>query len=260
MSGDSTPPAPDDWKRRTGWCAECRFDWAEPDYETLVGQCVHAVAVFGEVLSRVDPSEAVEPGLWSPSRYVWHTVDVLRFGTERLWTISADPAFGVPGWDENVIAEVRSYDALSPVVGLIALIAGARAWREAALEAPPDVTTVHSEAGRSAPSTSCSATPTRSAITSGTSNGDFPSPVPVRDETVQTSRSTSCRCACAPRAVLVTRTRRDLTRHTTTAPQLQRDCHLLFSKTAREHAKGVPLGRESVYNRGPPAEAVRPRE
>ena len=148
MSVESTPTAPDDWKRRAGQCAECHFDWAETDYETLVGQCVHAVAVFGEVLSRVEPLEAVEPGLWSASRYVWHTVDVLRFGTERLWTISADPAFGVPSWDENVVAEVRSYDALSPVVGLIALIAAARAWREAALEAPHDVTTGHAEAGQ----------------------------------------------------------------------------------------------------------------
>jgi hypothetical protein len=43
----------------------------------LVGQCVHAVAVFGEVLQRVEPTEAVEPGLWSASRYVWHTVDGL---------------------------------------------------------------------------------------------------------------------------------------------------------------------------------------
>jgi len=148
VSVDGNPGVRDDWKRRTGRCPECQFDWAEPDYETLVGQCVHAVAVFGEVLSRVEPSEAVEPGLWSASRYVWHTVDVLRFGTERLWTISADPAFGVPSWDENVVAEVRSYDALSPVVGLIALIAAARAWREAAMEAPHDVTTGHSEAGQ----------------------------------------------------------------------------------------------------------------
>jgi hypothetical protein len=54
------------------------------------------------------------PGLWSASRYLWHTVDVLRFGTERLWTIGADPAVGVPAWDENVNAEVRSYDDLSP--------------------------------------------------------------------------------------------------------------------------------------------------
>ncbi len=105
------------------------------------------IAVFGGVLSRIDPTEAVEPGLWSASRYVWHTVDVLRFGTERLWTISADPSFGVPMWDENEIAEVRSYDDLSPVVGLIALITAADAWRTAALEAPHDVTTPHPEFG-----------------------------------------------------------------------------------------------------------------
>jgi len=105
------------------------------------------VAVFGGVLSTVDPSVAVEPGLWSGSRYVWHTVDVLRFGTERLWTISADPSFGVPTWDENVIAEVRSYDQLSPIVGLIALIAAADAWSTAAFEAPHDVSTPHAESG-----------------------------------------------------------------------------------------------------------------
>ena len=85
--------------------------------------------------------------MWSASRYVWHTVDVLRFGTERIWTISVDPDFGVPEWDENVVALVRSYDALSPVVGLIALIAAADAWRTALLEAPHDVSTAHPEAG-----------------------------------------------------------------------------------------------------------------
>jgi hypothetical protein len=135
------------WGRQAGRCAECRFDWDEADYQHLVGQCVRAVADFGEVLSRIEPSDAVEPGLWSASRYVWHTVDVLRFGTERLWTISADPSFGVPVWDENVVAEVRSYDQLSPMVGLVALIQAAHDWREAALEAPRDVPTWHAEAG-----------------------------------------------------------------------------------------------------------------
>ncbi len=147
MSADSPPVVPSEWGRRSGACAECGFDWGERGYDTLVGQCVHAVAVFGGVLTRIDPSVAVEPGLWSASRYVWHTVDVLRFGTERLWTISADPSFGVPSWDENVVAEVRSYDHLSPVVGLIALIETARTWREAAMEAPHDVPTAHPEAG-----------------------------------------------------------------------------------------------------------------
>lgn len=147
MNADPRSDPSGEWGRRSGACAECGFDWGETDYERLIGQCVRAVAVFGGVLSRVDPGEPVEPGLWSASRYVWHTVDVLRFGTERLWTISADPSFGVPSWDENVVADVRAYDELSPVVGLIALISAAHAWRDAAIEAPHDVPTLHPEAG-----------------------------------------------------------------------------------------------------------------
>lgn len=137
-----------EWAAREGTCVECGFNWSETAYQTLVGQCVRNVAVFGAVMSRIDPIESVAPGLWSASRYVWHTVDVLRFGTERLWTLGADPTFGVPAWDENDLAEARAYDDLSPVVGLIALIEAARVWREAAMEAPEDVTTAHPEAGQ----------------------------------------------------------------------------------------------------------------
>jgi hypothetical protein len=144
LSGDEAFSA---WDAHKGHCEECLFDWEELDFEDLVGQCVRGVAVFGGVLSQVDPAAAVEPGLWSASRYVWHTVDVLRFGTERLWTLSADPSFGVPSWDENVVAETRCYDELSPVVGLIALISAVRTWRTAALEAPHNVSTRHPEAG-----------------------------------------------------------------------------------------------------------------
>ena len=147
MRNERSLDRPGDWELPHGRCAECGFDWDESRYEHLVGQCVRNVAVFGGVLSRIDPAEAVEPGLWSASRYVWHTVDVLRFGTERLWTLSADPAYGVPSWDENVLAEVRAYDSLSPVVGLIALVAAVEGWRISALEAPHDVSTPHPEAG-----------------------------------------------------------------------------------------------------------------
>ncbi len=147
----SKTEVPDDgfaaWDTHRGLCDECEFNWDDADFEDLVGQCVRGVAVFGAALSRIDPEEAVGPGLWSASRYVWHTVDVLRFGTERLWTLSADPNFGVPSWDENAIAEERSYDDLSPVVGLIALISAVQSWRTAALEAPHDVSTPHPEAG-----------------------------------------------------------------------------------------------------------------
>ncbi len=147
MTADATRDDEIEWGRTSGLCAECNFDWGQADYEHLVGQCLREVAVFGGVLSRIDPARPVTPGLWSASRYVWHTVDVLRFGTERLWTISADPSFGVPSWDENVVAEVRSYDDLSPRVGLIALVDAAHSWRHAAMEAPHDVQTPHPEAG-----------------------------------------------------------------------------------------------------------------
>ena len=137
----------DQWGPKSGRCEECQFDWAEGSYETLVGRCTQDVATFGVALAARDPFLPVVTGLWSASRYVWHTVDVLRFGTERLWTISADPSFGVPVWDENVVARVRSYDSLSPVVGLIALIEAAHAWKDAALDAPRDDRTPHPEAG-----------------------------------------------------------------------------------------------------------------
>lgn len=106
-------------------CPEWGFDWGKERYEVVADQYISNIAVFGGVLSGIDPAEAVESGLWSASRYVWHAVDVLRFGTERLWTIGAEPSFGFPARDENEVAEVRSYDKLSPVVGLIALISTA---------------------------------------------------------------------------------------------------------------------------------------
>ena len=165
------PLLPSTWDRPGGPCLECGFDWAEADYELLVGQCMHNVADFGSVLSQIDPTEAVGPGLWSASRYVWHTVDVLRFGTERLWTISADPSFGVPTWDENVLADVRSYDHLSPFVGLIALVAAAGGRAPQPSRRPLTRPRRIPKPARSAPSTSCSATRTRSATTSGTCAG-----------------------------------------------------------------------------------------
>ena len=116
-------------------------------YEVLVGQCVSNVAIFGGVLSRIDPDEAVEPGplVSQPVRLAHRRRPPLRH--RAAVDHQRRPAFGVPVWDENVVAEVRSYDQLSPVVGLIALISAADAWRTAALEAPHDVATPHPEDG-----------------------------------------------------------------------------------------------------------------
>jgi hypothetical protein len=59
---------------------------------------------------------------------VWHLVDVVRLGTERLWTVQLDPGVGLVCWDENELARVRQYSRLSETVGLNALRVATERW------------------------------------------------------------------------------------------------------------------------------------
>jgi len=88
------------WQPDSPVCAECGFDWqlARQDAIDLVAQVpdAAAVAITGMHYPERRPGEA-----WSPSMYVWHLVDVLRIGTERLLTLAHDPGRGITCWDEN---------------------------------------------------------------------------------------------------------------------------------------------------------------
>jgi hypothetical protein len=79
--------------------------------------------------------------------YVWHLVDVLRIGVERLLTLSHDPERGITCWDENALAEARRYEQLSPAVGLIVLRSAAREWSGAAQAAPAEAQVRHPRFG-----------------------------------------------------------------------------------------------------------------
>ena len=101
---------------------------------------------------------------------------------------------GCPIWDENVVADVRSYDELSPVVGLIALIAAADDVAHRIARSTPRCARRRTpRPGPSAPSTSCSATPTRCAITSGTfaAPWDDSSVLETEDDSVPQGASSS---------------------------------------------------------------------
>jgi hypothetical protein len=74
-------------------------------------------------------------------------VDVLRYGTERLWTLTLDPEAGVPGWDQEEMARARRYEKLSPKVGIVALRAVASEWVRAATVAPREATVSHPSLG-----------------------------------------------------------------------------------------------------------------
>jgi hypothetical protein len=102
---------------------------------------------FAQALDMVDPAASVAPGVWSPTEYLWHMVDVVRIGTERLWTLTVAPESGLPSWDENELARVRSYGDLSGPVGLLAYRRAVEDWVTAARGAPAQARATHPEFG-----------------------------------------------------------------------------------------------------------------
>jgi len=127
-------------------CAECGFDWSSP-LAVAVDEVAEAPARYGVLFRSGDGPISRDDRVWTPREYLWHMVDVLRYGTERLWTLELDPGAGVMAWDENLVATVRDGSSLSALVGLHALAAAADEWVRAVENAPGDVTAAHPEFG-----------------------------------------------------------------------------------------------------------------
>src|SRR5215471_11838829 len=127
-------------------CAECGFDWemARQNAVELVARAPDAAVAA--ITGLKDPMRRTGDR-WSASMYVWHLVDVLRIGTERLLTLTHDSGRGITCWDENALAEVRRYQQLSPAVGLLVLRSAAQAWTTAAAMAPANVQVRHPRFG-----------------------------------------------------------------------------------------------------------------
>jgi hypothetical protein len=130
------------WRPSTAVCEECGFDW-RCDREQALAVVARGPADIAEALQAVPDPAARGEHTWSASIYVWHLVDVLRIGTERLLTLLLDPAAGIPCWDENALAEVRRYAALSPAVGASVLGRAARDFEAVAVTVPDDAEVEH---------------------------------------------------------------------------------------------------------------------
>jgi hypothetical protein len=115
------------WQPATPRCDECQFKWTITASDALA--VVDGGLVQIESLLRgPHGSPADTPGRWSTIDYLWHLVDVVRMGTERLWTVQLDPGVGLVCWDENELARVRQYSRLSETVGLRALREATETW------------------------------------------------------------------------------------------------------------------------------------
>ena len=134
------------WQPDSPVCEECGFAWtiSRDDAIDLVAQlpetATAAVARIHQPMQQIGVR-------WSASMYVWHLVDDLRIGTERLLTLAHDPGRGLTCWDENALAEIRRYGQLSPAVGLIVLPAAAQEWAAVASQAPAEAVVRHPEFG-----------------------------------------------------------------------------------------------------------------
>lgn len=116
-------------------CQGCGYLWSV-SLDEAVSLVEGAADRYTRLLAGGGGGRSEGPGRWSATGYLWHIVDVLRFGTERLWTLTLDAGSGIPGWDQDALAAVRHYDKLSAAVGLRALQVAARDWVQAAREAP----------------------------------------------------------------------------------------------------------------------------
>lgn len=135
------------WKPEAESCRECEFDWNITPRAaiTLVASSSERIATLFEGAEQAMRRPA--PAVWSPSAYLWHLVDVLRIGSDRLLTTSLDPAMGIPCWDENALAEVRQYHRLSPRVGVLAYETAVSAWVAVANRVPIEASVEHPEFG-----------------------------------------------------------------------------------------------------------------
>jgi hypothetical protein len=134
------------WQPDSPACAECGYDWeiTRQDAIELVAQAPDGVA---GAITAIEDSMRRTGDRWSASMYVWHLVDVLRIGTERLLTLAHDPGRGITCWDENALAEARRYQLLSPAVGLIVLRSAAQSWATTAALVPADLQVRHPQFG-----------------------------------------------------------------------------------------------------------------
>jgi len=127
-------------------CAECRFRW-DTDLDTARGLVAEAPVLLAELLRGATGTERHPQLSWSTTAYVAHMSDNLRIFAERIAGVALGGPRSVSAYDEDVLAAVRHYDAISLAAAVWSFEQSVATWLTALDLAPADLTFDHSERG-----------------------------------------------------------------------------------------------------------------
>jgi hypothetical protein len=127
-------------------CRQCGFSWgtARSDADAILADLPERLT---KLLTNASGSERHPDLEWSVTAYVAHVGDNLHIWAERVAGITGGGPTRVARYDENALAQARSYDSLSLPGTLWSLKRAVRDWLDVMAAAPADLTMSHSERG-----------------------------------------------------------------------------------------------------------------
>jgi hypothetical protein len=114
-------------------CRECGFDWSVR-FDDAVAIVRSAPDAFDGSLAGATGLERSPDLAWSVTSYVCHVTDNLRIWAERLMGAVQGGSTQVTGYDDNLLAEARRYDAIPLPGALWSLRQSVGDWLQAVAE------------------------------------------------------------------------------------------------------------------------------
>ena len=110
-------------------CHECGFDWSIST-DDAIGLVAGFSDAFGELVAGSDGSARIPDLAWSASGYISHVADNLWIWAQRLSGARMSGDLDVPGYDQDLLAQARNYNAISLGASLWSLEAAAVLWEQ----------------------------------------------------------------------------------------------------------------------------------
>lgn len=128
-------------------CRTCNFDWSL-SFDEAVAVVQRVPVVFDAALASATGSEKIPELAWGVTGYVCHVTDNLRIWAERLMGVVLGGPTQVTGYDDNLLAEARAYNAVYLRGALWSLRSSVVDWLQAVSESDHEGTVlVHPDRG-----------------------------------------------------------------------------------------------------------------